>query len=298
MDIFQNDFNPPKSAVTRVVNEALREDFEPLGDITSLLIPQDLFGTFRVVARASGILAGTLCLIETLHAVDEGIVLDLLLGDGSELHPGSEIAQIRGRTRSVLGAERTFLNLLSHLSGIATLTSRFVKKAKEANGSVKILDTRKTTPGLRALEKAAVRAGGGTNHRGNLSEAVLIKDNHMIDLSLSEAISYAKQHYPGRMVEVECDSIEQVQSAVNLLPSVILLDNMTVEEIKQSIETVSRTLLQIGLPKESVLLEVSGGVSLENVYEFAATGVNLISVGSLTHSAQVLDIALDAVETK
>jgi nicotinate-nucleotide pyrophosphorylase (carboxylating) len=208
------------------------------------------------------------------------------LPDGSEVRAGAAVATVSGRLRSVLTAERTALNLLCHLSGVATLTRRFVDAARAVNPATRILDTRKTTPGLRSLEKAAVRAGGGTNHRGNLSEAVLIKDNHLGGVSITDAVSRARALWPGRMVEVECDRRDQVVEAVAARATVIMLDNMTPDQIAGCVELVRD-------PGSDILVEVSGGVTLETVSAFAATGVDLISVGALTHSAPILDLGFD-----
>jgi nicotinate-nucleotide pyrophosphorylase (carboxylating) len=180
--------------------------------------------------------------------------------------------------------ERTALNLLCHLSGVATLTARYVVAAAGAQ----VWDTRKTTPGLRALEKAAVRAGGGANHRGNLSEWVLVKDNHLAALGVTEAVRRARSRWPGRTVQVEADRISQLEEAMSAGADIVLLDNMSVEDVARCVELRGEATRP--------LLEVSGGVSLETVGAFAATGVDLISVGALTHSAPVLDIGLD-IET-
>jgi nicotinate-nucleotide pyrophosphorylase (carboxylating) len=182
------------------------------------------------------------------------------------------------------------LNFLGHLSGVATLTRKFVDAVEAASPTTRVIDTRKTLPGLRALQKAAVRAGGGHNHRGNLSEAVLVKDNHLGGLSIGDAVARAKQAWPGRMVEVECDRPEQVIEAAVYGATVIMLDNMGVDEVRACVEQVRAA------HAGGVLLEVSGGVNLETAPLFAAAGADLISVGALTHSAPVLDLGLDLVE--
>jgi nicotinate-nucleotide pyrophosphorylase (carboxylating) len=187
----------------------------------------------------------------------------------------------------VLSTERTALNFLCHLSGVATATRRFVELAIAANPATRILDTRKTTPGLRALEKAAVRAGGGVNHRGSLSEAVLVKDNHLGGTTIAKAVATARDRWPGRLVEVECDRREQVAEAVASGAGQVLLDNMTPDEVASCVSLVRDKA------GPGVLVEVSGGVSLETVGAFAAVGADLISVGALTHSAPALDIGLD-----
>jgi len=218
------------------------------------------------------------------------------VGDGDGVAPGDVIGRVEGPLRSLLTAERTALNFLCHLSGVATGTRRYVQAAHEANPSVRIWDTRKTTPGLRALEKAAVRAGGGVNHRGSLSEGVLIKDNHLVAMSIGQAVRKALERWPGRMVEVECEQLSQVTEALNAGASLIMCDNMTPDQVRSCVELVSTSLRgSPGLAGQgpAVLVEVSGGVSLDNVAAYAAAGPDLISIGALTHSVVALDIGLD-----
>jgi nicotinate-nucleotide pyrophosphorylase (carboxylating) len=191
--------------------------------------------------------------------------------------------------RSVVTAERTALNFLGHLSGIATLTSLYVEKAAAAGGA-KIWDTRKTTPGLRSLEKAAVRAGGGRNHRGNLSDWMLIKDNHLGTTGITEAVALARDRWPARTVHVECDTYEQCVEAIKVGADAVLLDNMDPDAVTRCVEAAAD--LQGGSVRRT-LLEVSGGVTLETVGPYSATGVDQISVGAITNSAPVLDIGLD-----
>ena len=191
-----------------------------------------------VVSRQSGVVAGRCCAEETFRQVDSDLDVDWRLPDGSEVSPGSVVAAVSGRLRSILSAERTALNFLCHLSGVASATRRFVDAACAANPHTRILDTRKTTPGLRSLEKAAVRAGGGTNHRGNLSEAVLIKDNHLGGVGIADAVSRARALWPGRMVEVECDRMDQVVEATAARATVIMLDNMTPDQIADCVRVV------------------------------------------------------------
>lgn len=281
------ELGPPASAVRRAVAAALSEDLEPLGDITAALVPAGLEGEAFFVARQAGVLAGSACAIETAHQVG-GLEARFETADGAEVSPGEVLGSLRGSYRSLLTAERTALNFLCHLSGVASLTARYVAAARAANPRCAIWDTRKTTPGLRALEKAAVRAGGGLNHRGNLSEGVLVKDNHLGAASIAEAVRRAREGFPGRMVEVECDSLEQVGEALEAGAGLILCDNMTPDELAVATELVRAHPAGAG-----VLVEASGGISLETVGEFAAAGPDLISVGALTHSAPILDIGLD-----
>jgi nicotinate-nucleotide pyrophosphorylase (carboxylating) len=206
-----------------------------------------------------------------------------LLDDGSPVGAGDVVARVQGPLASLLVAERTALNFLCHLSGVATSTRRFVDAA--GGGPARVWDTRKTTPGLRALEKAAVRAGGGANHRGNLSEWVLLKDNHLTGLGIADAVAAARERWPGRAVEVEADGLAQVQQAIAAGADLVLLDNMGPDEAARCVATRAGA----GRP----LLEASGGITLDNVAAYAAAGVDLISVGALTHSAPALDLGLD-----
>ena len=183
------------------------------------------------------------------------------------------------------------MNFLGHLSGIATLTAKFVAAAREGNPSVQVLDTRKTTPGLRALEKAAVRAGGGTSHRAGLYDAVLVKDNHLAGIGITAAVEKARTLWPGRMVEVECDSRDQVAEAARAGADAVLLDNMEPGLVVEAIEVARREA------QGNILTEVSGGVTLDTIGAYAAAGPDRISVGALTHSAGVLDLGLDLVQT-
>ncbi len=197
--------------------------------------------------------------------------------------------EVTGALRPILTAERTALNFLGHLSGVATLTARYVAAAHAQNAAVEVLDTRKTTPGLRLLEKAAVRAGGGTNHRAGLSDAVLVKDNHLAGIGITAAVRRARALWPGRTVEVECDTLEQVAEAAGAGADVVLLDNMDPEQVVEAVEVA-----HLGAPGP-ILTEVSGGVSLDTIGAYAAAGPDRISVGALTHSAAVLDLGLDLI---
>jgi nicotinate-nucleotide pyrophosphorylase (carboxylating) len=283
--------DPPLLAVREAVGRALAEDILPLGDLTASLVPPAVTRRARVVSRRPGVVAGRLCALEAFAQVDSALTVDWELDDGSVVVAGSVLGSVAGSLRSILTAERTALNFLCHLSGVATTARQYVVVVKAANPATRVLDTRKTTPGLRALEKAAVRAGGAFNHRGNLSEAVLVKDNHLGGLSVAEAVTQARQWWPGRMVEVECDRAEQVTEAVQAGAAVVLLDNMTPAQVASCV-----ALVRTGTTGAPVLIEVSGGVTLDSAPRYAAAGADLISVGAITHSAPALDLGLDLEE--
>jgi nicotinate-nucleotide pyrophosphorylase (carboxylating) len=278
--------DPPRPAVVDAVSRAIAEDVLPLGDLTAGLVPSTRRATVDVVSRAHGVVAGRACAIEAFAQVDPDLAVTWLLADGSAVAPGDVIATVEGPLRSILTAERTALNFLGRLSGVATLTRAYVDAVRSANPSARVLDTRKTTPGLRALEKAAVRAGGGVNHRGSLSEAILVKDNHLGGATITETVDRARRLWPGRMVEVECDRLEQVREAVEAGATVVMLDNMEPDQVAEAVALVREA-------DSDALIEVSGGVTLESAPALAAIGVDLISAGALTHSAPALDIGLD-----
>ncbi len=279
-----SDFDPPRGVVAQVVAMALAEDFGILGDITSLAtIPRGALAGAAFVARGAGVVAGTASATEVFRQVDRSVVVTWFVTDGSTVVPGTVLGEVSGYTRSLLAGERVALNLLSHLSGVATLTRRYVDAIAAAGAATRVRDTRKTLPGLRALQKAAVRAGGGANHRDSLSDAVLVKDNHLAVLGIAEAVAAARDRWPGRVVEVECDTLEQVAAAVDAGCDLVLLDNMAVAEVRTAIE-----LLAGAIP-----VEVSGRVSLDDVGEYAAAGADYIAVGAITHSVPVFDIGLD-----
>ncbi len=274
------DFNPRAEVVADVVARALAEDLGLPGDLTSIaVIPEDAHGSARIVAREPGVLAGTAAAIEAFRQVDKTVEIKAHMRDGNNLREGDTILTVAGPFRSLLGGERTALNLLQHCSGVATLTRSFVEAVR---GRSEIRDTRKTLPGLRALEKAAVRAGGGTNHRHGLSDGVLIKDNHLVHSDLMGAVKKAKALFPDLVIEVECDTVMEVKEAVAAGADLILLDNMSPAVVVEAISV-----------SDGVALEVSGGVTLETVAAYGATGVRYISVGAITHSAPALDIAMD-----
>lgn len=279
--------HPPAEAVREAVQRALVEDLLPLGDLTASLLP-DRRAEAQVVARGAGTIAGSRCVTETFSRVDPDVVMEWWVSEGAEVLPGEHLATIHGSLRSVVTAERTALNFMGHLSGVATLTAEFVAAAS-ATGRARIWDTRKTTPGLRSLEKAAVRAGGGRNHRGNLSDWVLIKDNHLAGLSITDAVTLARDRWPGRTVHVECDTVEQCAEALRAPADAILLDNMSPPVVRRCVELAGEAFPGGRRP----LLEVSGGVDLDTVGGYSACGVDQISVGAITNSAPVLDIGLD-----
>jgi nicotinate-nucleotide pyrophosphorylase (carboxylating) len=277
-------------AVKEAVARALAEDLLPLGDLTASLVPESFTGRAALVVRSEGVVAGRLCAIEAFAQVAPGLIVDWHLPDGSKVLPGDVVAEVSGQMRALLTAERTVLNFLCHLSGVATMARRYVEAVSTANPATRVLDTRKTTPGLRALEKAAVRAGGAQNHRGSLSEAVLVKDNHLGGLSMSEVATLTHGRWPGRPVEIECDRAEQVAEALSAGASAVLLDNMTPDEVARCVSLVHECT-----EPGTVLVEVSGGVSLETAPAYARAGADLISVGAITHSAPALDIGLDVI---
>jgi nicotinate-nucleotide pyrophosphorylase (carboxylating) len=285
-----SDFN--RHLISEIVRSSLKEDTYPLGDLTSTLIDPSSRSKMAFVAREKGIVAGCDVVIEAFAQVSDEINCEIKVCDGKEVLAKEHIIEVVGPTREILTAERTALNFLSHLSGVATVTNEFVKRAKKVCNSVEILDTRKTLPNLRILEKMAVRAGGGKNHRANLSDAILIKDNHLKFLSLAEAIKLAKTNWPGRMVEVECDTLEDVKLAVGCDPTVIMLDNMAISQAKSAIDFI-KTAFENN--NRRPLIEISGGINLSNIEDYARLAPDFISVGSITQSAKALDIGLDLV---
>ena len=278
--------NPDVSAV---IDRAIQEDLA-LGDATTdALVPRDLPGEAVIFAKAPGVLCGVDVALEVFRRIDPSMATEALLADGASMEQGSNIARLKGSKASILMGERLALNFLQHLSGIATATATYVK-AVEGTGA-RIIDTRKTIPGLRALQKYAVRAGGGRNHRQNLGDGILIKDNHIASLraqgmSLADTVRLAEERASHMIkIEVEVTSMEEVQEALDGGAHLILLDNMSVEQMRQAVRLVDGR----------AMLEASGGITLESVRAIAETGVDLISSGALTHSAKALDISLDFV---
>jgi nicotinate-nucleotide pyrophosphorylase (carboxylating) len=284
-----SDVNPPAADVADAVSRALAEDLMADGDVTAALVPESATAHFALRAREVGVLAGRDCATEAFRRLNPDVSLNWKLADGDPVSTGDTVMEVTGALRPILTAERTVLNFLGHLSGIATLTQRFVAAAHARNPSVQILDTRKTTPGLRTLEKAAVRAGGGTNHRANLSDAVLVKDNHLAGATITDAVARARRLWPDLGIQVECDSLDQVAEAAAAGADALLLDNMAPAQVTEAI-----ALAQAEAPGP-VLTEVSGRVNLGNVGDYAAAGPDRISIGALTHSAVVLDLGLDLI---
>lgn len=267
------------------VDVALAEDVGP-GDLTSqLLIPEQHVAMARIFAKESCVVAGTQAAIETYQKVDSDLQVTRIQGDGMPLKPGDTVIRLLGSTRSILTGERVALNFIQRLSGVATLTAQFVDAVRGTG--VEILDTRKTTPGLRALEKAAVKSGGGRNHRMGLYDAVMVKDNHLLaGPNIAAAIVELRKAHPGILVELEADSIDQVRAFVDIAGvDVILLDNMSPRDLRAC----------VSLRKPGIKFEASGGVSLETVREIAEAGVDFISVGQLTHSARAIDFSLELI---
>jgi nicotinate-nucleotide pyrophosphorylase (carboxylating) len=276
-------FSPEEQrACRRLVDLALAEDLGERGDVTSrAVIPDDLQGSAVFLAKAAGVIAGLPAAELVMNTVDSQIRFDPLKRDGERLVPGDRLA--------ILAGERTALNFLQHLSGVASLTRRYVDALSGC--AAKIFDTRKTLPGWRLLEKYAVRCGGGHKHRMGLDDGILIKDNHLAALHaapdpLAAAILAAQKQHPDLAVEVEVDSLAQLAPALVCRPAIVLLDNMSLEQLREAVRMRNAQA-------PSVLLEASGGVTLQSVRVIAETGVDRISVGALTHSAAALDIALD-----
>jgi nicotinate-nucleotide pyrophosphorylase (carboxylating) len=265
---------------------ALEEDIGE-GDVTTeYFVPTGLRAAARIVARERAVVAGTATAAEVFRRVDSSVRTTLLHQDGAQVAAGDTIVELRGSAQSILRAERVALNFLQRLSGIATLTRQFVDAADNAH--VKILDTRKTTPGLRELEKAAVVAGGGGNHRLGLFDMVLVKDNHLATNSgwtgFAERIRQIRKERPNMRIEVEADHLDQVRAFLELEGvDVILLDNMPPPQIREA----------IALRQGNIQFEASGGITLKNIRRIAATGVDFISVGALTHSARAIDFSLE-----
>jgi len=277
----------PEEQVENIIALALAEDLGH-GDITSdMLIPPDLQGKASIIIKERGVLAGIEVAKRVFHRVDPSLKVEILIEDGSKVKPKDIAATISGRIISILKAERTALNFLQRLSGIASQTAKYVARTRRL--AVYITDTRKTTPGLRLLEKFAVRMGGGKNHRLHLGDGILIKDNHLaalygVGMSLKDIVAKAKQNVPkGLKVEVEVTSLQEAKDAIEAGADIIMLDNMSPDEMRRA----------VNLKPSQVKVEASGGITLVNVHQAALTGVDFISIGALTHSAKALDISLE-----
>lgn len=274
----------------RVIGLALDEDLDEGGldaDITtSPIVGDDVWGEAVVRAKAAGVVCGVEAIGDTFGRLDPNVVVTEAVEDGARVEPGSLIARVSGPVRPILVGERTALNLLGHLSGVATLASHFV----EAAGDVEVVDTRKTMPGLRSLEKEAVRAGGGANHRAGLFDAVLVKDNHIVAAAGVGAAVRAVRAATDLAVQVECTDREEVDEALDAGATAVLLDNRDTRELKDLVGHIRQR-------GGEVMIEASGGITQETVSDVAATGVDRISVGALTHSAPALDVSLTLERT-
>jgi nicotinate-nucleotide pyrophosphorylase (carboxylating) len=270
--------------IREAVRQALAEDLGPAGDVTTLAtVPIDATATARFVARQPGVVAGLDVAAATFELVGDGhLRMDYATRDGARVTAGEVLATVDGPLAAILTGERTALNFLGHLSGIATLTRRWVD-AVEGTGA-RIRDTRKTMPGLRALEKYAVVCGGGENHRMSLSDAALVKDNHVVAAGgVVPAFEQVRARYPGLSIEIEVDTVAQAREVIDAGADLVLLDNMSLDDMREAVA------YSAGRAK----LEASGGLALENARAVAETGVDYLAVGALTHSAPVLDIGLD-----
>ena len=269
-----------KEFIRNTVKLALNEDLYPSGDITSGLIKNDKIVTVKLLSNQNAIIGGLLFAKQAFALIDSKIKFIIKKKDGSKIKKGSLVALIKGNAKNILIAERVALNFLSHISGIATKTNAFVKLA---GNKTKICCTRKTIPNLRVIQKYAVKLGGGTNHRFNLSDEYLIKDNHIASSDLRSLVTKAIKNKKGRKITVEVDSLNQLKSIMGLKFNTVLFDNMSIKSLKQGVK----------ISNKQYETEASGNISLETVKSIAATGVNRISVGSITHSAEAVDLKLE-----
>ena len=269
-----------------LVREALNEDLGFQDLTTEAIISETHCSVAEITAKAAGIIAGMDIAKCAFKLLDEEVSFQTKIADGAKVSPGQVVAVIEGRTRTLLGGERVALNFMQHLSGIATGTNKAVESVKDF--PCHLVDTRKTTPGLRGMEKYAVRTGGGYNHRFGLFDAILIKDNHITAAGgITEAVSLVRAKV-GHMVkvEVETETLAQVEEALRTSVDIIMLDNMSADQMKEAVQLINK----------EVLTEASGGINLDNLVRVAETGVDLISLGWLTHSAQALDLSLNIIE--
>ncbi|MBU4319859.1 MAG: carboxylating nicotinate-nucleotide diphosphorylase [Thermodesulfovibrionales bacterium] len=274
-------------SVREIIRIALEEDIGN-GDITTaFLIPEDSESRALIIAKGNFVVAGIPFIKEVFSFLDREVRFNVFINDGSKVMKGDVIAEVSGRTKVLLSGERVSLNILQRLSGIATLTNMFVEKVKGLK--TKIVDTRKTTPGLRFMEKYAVRVGGGNNHRFGLFDGILIKDNHIEAVgSITEALRLASEGHHLAKIEVEVENLNDLKEAVEGGSDIVMLDNMSIQDMKEAVNIVRTS-------KKDVILEASGNVTLDNVREVAETGVDLISIGALTHSATAVDISMKIV---
>ena len=269
-----------KSFIKNSVKLALNEDLYPGGDITSNLIRKSSVKTFKIIANQNGVIGGIEFAKNTFKIFDKKIQFHIKKKDGSQIKKGQIIAMIKGDSKNILICERVALNFLSHISGIASYTYKFVKLAK---GKSKICCTRKTIPNLRVLQKYAVKLGGGTNHRFNLSDEYLIKDNHIASSDLKSLVQKAIKNKKGRKITVEVDNLKQLKSILGFKFNTVLFDNMNIKSLKEGVK----------LAKKFYETEASGNITLKNVRSVSRTGVDRISVGSITHSAPAIDFKLE-----
>ncbi|WP_291155385.1 carboxylating nicotinate-nucleotide diphosphorylase [Hyphomicrobium sp.] len=278
------DFELPRVLIARAIEQALAEDLGVRGDLTTdATVPRGTMSTATFGARRAGVISGLAVAEAAFHALDPSVVFEPLVRDGARVAAGSVAARVAGSAHALLTGERVALNFLSHMSGIATLTRRYVDLV--AGTRARIVDTRKTTPGLRAFEKYAVRCGGGQNHRSGLYDAILIKDNHIVAAGgIAPALAAARAH-AGHMVkiEIEVTSLDELAEALQHPVDAVLLDNMEPPMLREAVALVDGR----------AITEASGGVSLDTVRAIAESGVDLISIGALTHSAPILDLGLD-----
>ncbi len=267
--------------IDKLIIDALKEDLPDEDITTNSVVDSNSNSTIDLFAKETGIIAG-LEVFERVFTILGDVSVNLLVADGDKVEPNTLIATLTGNTRNILIGERTALNFLQRMSGIATLTSKYVDKLKNTN--VKLLDTRKTTPNMRILEKSAVKIGGGNNHRFNLSDGVLLKDNHISAAGgVKNAVNAARAHASFvRKIEVEVETIEMVKDALEAKADIIMLDNMNVETIKEAVQLIDH----------KAIIEISGNVNLDTIEVLASTDIDYISVGALTHSAKILDLSM------
>lgn len=275
-----SDLSAPPAVVQDAVARALAEDLLPLGDITSTLLPPEVQGNAKLVARGEGVVAGSECVIETFRQVDPSVQVNWFVHDGTEVAVDDVLGEFDGPLASILSGERTARNFLTHLMGIATMTRRYVRAGQN---KTRIRDSRFTTPGLRSLEKAAVRAGGGVNHRGSLSDGILIRDKHLSHVSFADAVRRARLRWPGRFIEVECRDAYQVAEVLEGRPDMIMLDAVSPEDARDIVAMVGATCP----------VEVFGAIDIRTVGAYVNAGVEMLSVTNLTQSAPAFEVGLE-----